>query len=238
MSRMSIQDFVSASSDPELTQYRILQAVQEYYRDFSHNRLYPALADLIHLYESLVDFRQRRDDLHNKLPQTLVDVDPLTNTLRYERPDTELPDLERIFTLIEWALPILKKAIEEGTSIYRFVEERLRFEQVGILPMYRDEGYWFFSDQRMSLLHLLRYELSIFSSSTERFRTLKTRLIESLHQSQILVPFESIKLWLIEKYHDLPNPATYACAAEIEFPYEETLLPIAKRKFMTLQWAP
>jgi hypothetical protein len=36
----------------------------------------------------------------------------------------------------------------------------------------------------------------------------------------------------MKKYHDLPNPATYRCEVDIDFPYQDTVLPVAKRKLM------
>jgi hypothetical protein len=151
----------------------------------------------------------------------------------YEPLSNENADLQFIADLIVWAIPLLKRLIDEGTSIFRFVDERIEFEEVGILPMYREEGYWLIPDAEKSLVHLLRYEISLYPSTTDRFRTLKTRLLESLEQIYVTSSPVSLKHRLIEKYRDLPNPATYYCDTDLEFPYVETLLPVAKRKFMT-----
>jgi hypothetical protein len=42
----------------------------------------------------------------------------------------------------------------------------------------------------------------------------------------------SIKMELIEERDDLPNPATYCFQTDRVFPYQETLLPVAKRRFI------
>jgi hypothetical protein len=103
---------------------------------------------------------------------------------------------------------------------------------VGIVPAYKQEGYWFVPDLRADLLHLLRYEMALFSSANERFRSLKTTLIDSLEERLIKHSPESVKLSLVKRYSELPNPATYRCEVDIDFPYQETILPIAKRKLM------
>lgn len=72
----------------------------------------------------------------------------------YEPSKRHEPDLERAAQLILWALPLIKKAINEGIDIYNFTDEHIIIEEVGILPIYKDEGYWFVSDPRASLLHL------------------------------------------------------------------------------------
>jgi hypothetical protein len=49
--------------------------------------------------------------------------------------------------------------------------------------------------------------------------------------------YENIKYELIKNRGSLPNPAVYSIETELNFPVEETLLPIAKRslvKFISL----
>ena len=41
---------------------------------------------------------------------------------------------------------------------------------------------------------------------------------------------ESIEL--MEKYLDLPHPATYVCHSNLDFPCAETILPVVKRNLM------
>jgi exonuclease V gamma subunit len=43
---------------------------------------------------------------------------------------------------------------------------------------------------------------------------------------------QAIKLDLVEERRDLPNPATYFFETQLDFPFEETMLPVAKRKLM------
>ncbi|MFN3316181.1 MAG: hypothetical protein ACK40K_05165, partial [Raineya sp.] len=48
-------------------------------------------------------------------------------------------------------------------------------------------------------------------------------------QKSIFETFENLKISLLRKYSELPNPATYLVNAKLPYPLEETLLPIAKR---------
>jgi hypothetical protein len=233
MDRLSLDTFLSGTHDMEAKQYLVLQRLKGYYDEFSHNRLYPGLGDLIQLVSLFDDLIQKKTDLQGLLPQRLKELDIENQRLVYEPVQGGDDEFNKAMELILWALPHLKKAIEEGMDIYNFVDEHVVIEEVGILPVYREEGYWFVPDMKVSRLHLLRYEVSLFSASSERFRTLKTRLLESLELVLVRRSPESIKLELMQKYHDLPNPATYVCETDLDFPYIETILPIAKRKFMT-----
>jgi hypothetical protein len=41
-----------------------------------------------------------------------------------------------------------------------------------------------------------------------------------------------LKLGLINKFPDLPNPVLYKIETDIDFPFIETVLPVAKRKLI------
>jgi hypothetical protein len=236
MRPLSLETFVAGARDMETKQYEVLHGLKQFYSEYHRNRLYPGLAELIDLWAALDDFIQKKKDIQNRLPHRLKELDFENRKLVFESIDTNA-DLERVSDLIVWALPLIKLAIDEGMSIYNFVDAHMAIEGVGILPMYREEGYWFVPDNRASLLHLLRYEASLFTSATGRFRALKTQLLDSVKQACIRHSPESIKLGLIEKYRDLPNPATYVCETDLEFPYNETILPVAKRKLMSAVFA-
>ncbi len=232
MNRLGLDTFVSGTEDFEVRQYHVLQGLKTLRSELHHNRLYPALAELSDLIAVLEDFMQRKSEIQSRLPQRLKDIDIENRRLVYEPLKGNEADVQRAAELIEWAMPHIRQILDEATEIYRFVDERIQIEHVGIMPMYREEGYWFVPENAASRLHLLRYQVALFTSTTERFRTLKTSLLESLEQAYIQYSPESIKLDLIEKYHDMPNPATYACETDLDFPYAETILPVAKRKLM------
>ncbi|MBI5472783.1 MAG: hypothetical protein HY961_10610 [Ignavibacteriae bacterium] len=232
MRKLRVDTFLSGSADQETRQYHVLEGLKSHYDEFSHNRVYPSLAELVDLYAALKNILNGMSDIQGRLPHDIKEVDLEEGKLVYETRGISDDDLTHAAELITWALPQIKQAIEEGVSIYTFVDEHIQIEQVGILPMYREEGYWFVPENRAALLHLLRYEMSLFTAANERFRSLKTTNIGEVEQKLIVQSPESIKLRLIAQYRDLPNPATFMCETDLDFPYAETILPIAKRKLM------
>ena len=167
-----------------------------------------------------------------KLPQRLRDVDVENMKLLYEPAGGETPEFKKIMDLVAWVLPRVRQVLEEGTGIYDFVEEHISIGEVGIVPAYREEGYWFVPDPARGIVHLLRYEVSLFSTPQEQYRSLKTTDLGTVEEGPVRRPPEMLKLDLIRRYRDLPNPATYMCEVDIDFPFAETILPVAKRKFM------
>ena len=229
---MNLSLFTSGNRDLEWRQYQIQQGLKEAYEEFSHNRLYPTLHDLIDLHNAVADLLQKLDDLEGHLPKSLKGVDIVEGKLVYDSHPHGGPDIDDLATLIAWSMPLLRHAIEEGMEIFNFVDEHVSVDQVGILAVYLEEGYWFVPDKKLSLMHLLRYEVSLFSSATEKYRALKTRVLESIEERILHRSPESYKRGLMERYSDLPNPATFLSETDIDFPFQETMLPVAKRKLM------
>ncbi len=232
MEKLSLDNFISAGSDAESARYRILGSLKTYSDLFNHNRIYPHLKDLIELKHSLEAIVNGKTKLLNEVPQKLKDVDLVNKKLVFEPPDMSCTPFDKALELMRWALPIIADAIEEGRKIYDFVEENLSIKEVGIVPFYHDEGYWFVPDNKNSVLHLIHFNLALYDSETERYRTLKTRILKTLQQTPVRKPMESIKLELVEEHHELPNPATFVCETDLDFPFAETIFPIAKRKFL------
>jgi len=237
MNKLSLESFLTAGNDDELNQYRILSALQYYRDEFAHNRLYPSLTDLIELTSILQSLIASREDIQRTLPQQLKGIDFERKSLIYEPIERLEGNVEHVVDLMVWAMPIIKGIIEEGRKIYDFVDENIIIEHVGILPMYREEGYCFVTDNKESLLHILRYEVSLFTAGEEKFRALKMRPLKSLKRTLMRPSLESLKLELIREFRDLPAPAAFACETELDFPFAETILPVAKRKLMARVFA-
>ena len=232
MVKLSLDNFLSAGTDAESARYRILASLKKYSDDFDRNRLYPNLTELIALKSSLEAVVNGKSKLLNDLPQNLKEIDLANKKLVFESPEIPCTPLDNVIELIRWALPLIVETIAEGTQIYDFVEENLAIKEVGIIPFYHDEGYWLVPDNRASLLHLIRFSLALYDSETDKYRTLKTKILKTVEQTLVKRPPESIKLELIEEHQELPNPATFVCETDLDFPFVETIFPVAKRKLM------
>lgn len=223
--------FTGAVQDYERAQYQILGALQQARKHFAENRIYPHLGELINLYGTLQTIVQRSEGLRNALPGRIREVDLENQEILYDKPELDQDQLHVVEELIMWALPQIKSAIEEGRTIFEFVEENLLIEEVGIVPSYVQEGYLLVSDHENRQLHILQYNFSIFSGATERYRSLRTTFVRSVADSVQVTP-RGLKLSLMEERRELPNPATYFFDTDLDFPFEPTMLPVAKRKLM------
>jgi hypothetical protein len=81
-------------------------------------------------------------------------------------------------------------------------------------------------------LHVLRYQLSIIQEEGEKHRALRTTHCKTVEQDGVDVHPSAVKLDLLEERRDLPNPATYFSNTALSVPYDETLLPVVKRRLI------
>lgn len=229
---LTLDLFTQVQSDYEKRQYRILSALKRISEDFQHNKIYPHLSHLAELHHTLGDIRKRLNDLRSEFPKRIKKIDFVNQEIEHEIVFVDGSDLQKVEELIEWALPYIKAKIEEGKTIYEFVNEKIFLEEVGIVPNYTDEGYFFVPDNEESKLLLFEYEVSIFQSAKDQYRSLKTQFLKALGQGQALMSPNSIKLDLINEFKKLPNPATYSFQTDLDFPFNETVLPVVKRKLI------
>ena len=142
--------------------------------------------------------------------------------------DEMMKELEDI---IHYAQNTLQRTITNGTEIYELVEEKMTITPVGLIPLDLNEGYFLLSQPVTRQTRVYHYRLSIFEKHDEQYRSIKTVFIDSWH-SNLVNTNENIKSELIRNRKMLPNPAVYSIRTELDFPVEETLLPVAKRSLV------
>lgn len=231
MKKLDLRLFTDVNNDLESRQLHILAALQHAQKQFTLNKIYPVLAELIETRNLLQHISGEMTKMKGLLPQSLKSIDWEKKELIFEY--GELPDaqMEQVQTLIEWTLPRLETIIREGVILFEFVEDHIQIRHVGIIPNYKMEGYFFIPDILQQEMALYRYELSLFRHFDDRYRTLKTQFLKRYDESGLSKPLQTIKLELIKEHKDLPNPATYSIKTELDFPFEETILPVVKRLF-------
>jgi len=234
MEALSLELFTQVGIDFEVRQFRTLDALKKIRKHFSQNKLYPHLSELIDLYNDLKLVAERINQMEQKMPKEIKEIDLHKKKITYQLLHSDYKHLQSVKDIVNWAMPFINQTIREGVTIYEFVDDSFNVEQVGIRPTYTEEGYVFIPDNSNNKLLLFRYELSIFTGATDRYRSLKTHFLKSVDIREAQIPPSSLKMELIRENKDLPNPATYAFNTDLNFPFDETLFPVARRKFMRL----
>jgi len=230
MKSLSETWFAEGYIDFELKKYTLLAYLQQVNKYFNENKLYPQLADVIFHYNNLVAFRENKKFLQEHFPKKLTGIQLEKLQFLYEQmiEDNEL--MKELEEIINYSTTTIKRTIKSGTEIYEFIEHKLTISPVGLVPLDTNEGYFFLSSGKKNTV-VYHYRLSFFEKHDEKYRSIKTAYIDNLRRSMSNT-YESMKAHLIRHRNELPNPAVYAVEIDLSFPYNETLLPIAKRSLV------
>lgn len=231
MKTLSETWFADGYIDFELKKYTLLAYLQEVNKCFDANKLYPQLADVIFHYNNLVAFRENKKYLQEQFPKKLTGVQLEKLQLLYEQIIEDDEMMQELEDIINYSTGKMKKAINNGTEIYEFVENKLTIFPVGLIPLDVREGYFFLSEGNYRNTRVYQYRLSIFEKHDEKYRAIKTEYIDQWERNMVNT-YENIKAELIRIKRELPNPAVYSIETVLTFPVDETLLPVAKRSLV------
>jgi hypothetical protein len=214
--------------DFEYKKYILLSYLQEVNRNFREIRLYPFLSDLVFHYQNLLSVKENKQLLYENFPKEISKADFKKLKLVYKEMIQDDSIMQEIEDILSYAIPEFKKNLEEGKDIYKYVEENMIISPVGLVPLRANEGYVFLIQANNKDTSVYEYQISIFESSNESYRGIHMNYLESFKKN-LISTYENEKLAIIKRYKKLPNPATYLIESRVACPFNETLLPIAKR---------
>ncbi|MBA3829362.1 MAG: hypothetical protein H0X33_10535 [Taibaiella sp.] len=220
--------FMEGYVDFELQKYHLLAYLQEVNKYFNETKLYPQLSDLILHYNNLVSFRTNKKLLQDQFPKRIDRLDMQNIQVIYEKmlaDDAIMQELEQI-TL--FAMDELKGTIENGAEIYDHLEKSIRIEPIGLLPLYKNEGYVLLRYGSYSEIRAYTYTVTLFEHQAARYKGLRIQYLDTW-TGNIVNTYEQVKRDIIRSLRTIPTPAVYSIETPLHIPFDETLLPIAKR---------
>ncbi|MFN0276928.1 MAG: hypothetical protein ACKVPJ_14360 [Chitinophagales bacterium] len=217
--------------DFEYKKYILLAYLQDASKHFQEQKIYPFLSDLVSHYRNLAELKANTQMLENNFSKTLSKLDFENFTLQYEKMMQDDIYMEEIQNIIDYALPRINKHISIAREIYDEVEHHISISSVGIIPIYTEAGYLLFRSGGEKKTAAYQYELSIFENNSEKYRGLKTQFL-NCYPDTIYNHAEAIKSDLIKKNRQFPNPATYVLNCNKNYPFNETIFPVARRRFV------
>ena len=218
--------------DFEYKKYMLLGYLQEVEQHYKASEIYPWLSEVIDHYRNLLIVKNSAENLQNGFQKQIKGIDWNKLCVLYEERSTKDGEaIQEIKAIIEYSIPLLHGYICDGKKIYDYVENHLILKPIGITPLRTKEGYLFLHTDKQKDIYVFQYNISFFEDATEHLKSLSTELVET-YTTTINWTYENVKLDLIRKRKELPNPAVYAIECSVTVPFDETFLPIAKRYFV------
>lgn len=230
-SRLSTNWLTEGLIDFEYKRYVLLAYLQGVQTQFAQSRLYPWLTELIAHYQNLVKLQESREQMRSAFPQDLEGLDAAQLRLTY-RPRLQEDELmQELEEIIAYAIPELKARLDEGRCIFDLVEEHLDIAPVGLSYITQDQGYFALAKKDAVELPVYRYSVTLFEQPGEKYRGISTTL-DSWVQKSRFETWEQVKVRFLRSKDPLQLGAFFCIESRLPFPIEETLLPVAKRRFI------
>lgn len=217
--------------DFEYKKYVLLAYLQDVKSNFIQKKLYPDLAELITHYKNLMAFKNNAESMEHSLSKRIKSIDFKTLNFVYEKMEDDAI-LEEIKKIVNYSEPLIAEELNRGKTLFDFVEKNIECSHVGILPIYRNEGYFILEKTKSKQADVFMYKLVKITLDHEDAFGLSSDFYNS-YSISLSKTIDKLKLELIESNPELPNPAVYLFRANEELPKNETLLPIAKRILYT-----
>lgn len=216
--------------DFEYKKYILLAYLQNVKQHFDKTELYPPLSDLIWHYKNLLNIKSSYNQMDSGFKKELESFNARDLKLVYSNRQQE-EWLKELNDIIQYATPLLQKNICEGKEIYDLIEKHLNLDTVGIMQVNHTEGYFLFHYTKSKKVPAYYYSVSKIHTTEGLGRAIYTSYAGTFTLG-INKSYESIKEELIKTNKELPVPAVYSIQTELAVPFNETLMPIAKRFFL------
>lgn len=223
--------FIEENIDFEYQKYRLLAYLKQIEQCFSEVRLYPQLSDLVFHYKNLQAFQKNKKWLQEHFPQKVSQVSLKKLQLIYEQLLADDGMMQELENIIQFASVRMKRTLDDGAGIYDFVEQNLNIEPVGILPLYKQEGYLLLHYGGHKEVRAYAYTVTLFEHEDARYKGLRLRYVNAWPKTAVNT-YQHIKQEVIRHNPDLPQPAVYLAVTPLDVPLEATLLPVARRSFI------
>lgn len=227
MKRLSKNWITEKHLDKEYKQYVLLAYLQEVEKQFSKTKLYPHYNELKYHHKLLSEIDEKTTELFSSFPKKSVGINWENLSLKYLSEIKEPKLMNEIKEIIEFSIPKIENFMLEGNQILEFIENQVCVSPIGIVPLERDEGYFFLGDSDRNKVLVYQYHITLFDKADAPHRKIKAHYKMSFRKSYLNTR-ESIKSTLIDQNRELPNPATFAIDCSLSLPINETYLPIAK----------
>jgi hypothetical protein len=230
---LDVKKLTSCGSDWETNQYTILNKVKEWSSNLHRNRLFPSIEESIQLNLALEDIL--RDNIESKLwfDNEIRSRKINERFIVYEKAHQIGNQLDKLFTFIDWALDLNKPVLEEGRVIKNFVDENLFVKRISTIERnYNGKGYFTLPNNQNQFLNIYLYEIILDWSEDNLYQRMSSNLVRSIPFYLIEKSVEEIVIDFINSSQTLYEPVVYVFETDLDFPFKETLFPIAEEKLL------
>jgi len=230
---LDVKKLTSCGSDWETNQYTILNKVKEWLNNLHRNKLFPSIEESIQLNLALEDIL--KDNIESKLwfDNEIRSRKINERFIVYEKAHQIGNQLDKLFTFIDWALELNKPVLEEGRAIKNFVDENVFVKRISTVERnYNGKGYFTLPNNKNQFLNIYLYEIILDWTEDNLYQRMCSNLVRSIPYYLIEKSIEEIVIDFINSSQTLFEPVVYIFETDLDFPFKETMFPIAEEKLL------
>ncbi|MEJ2103623.1 MAG: hypothetical protein P8X47_03485 [Ignavibacteriaceae bacterium] len=233
MTTLDLKKLTSCGSDWESNQYKILIKVKEWLQDFHKNKLFPAIEESVQFNLSLEDILRENIECKLWFDNEIRGRRVNERIMIYEKAHQIGNQLDKLLTFIDWALKLNKPVLEEGRIIKNFVDENLEIRRISpVEKNYHGKGYFTLPDNRKEALNIYLYEIIWDWSQENLYQRINSTKVRSIPLNMIEISIESMMKNFISNSQSLHEPVVFIIDTDLDFPFNETIFPIAEEKLL------
>lgn len=226
MKKLNHSWLTEGSIDFEYKKYLLLAYLKHIDQQFEEIRLFPHFNDLRTHFDLCKTIRLSKQKIKTAFPKKLLGLNFERLRLNFENLHEDDAFLSEINNILDFAISELSITVNKGLELIQEVGTNITLTPLGVLPLRTQEGYLFLQHNAINSVSVYYYELALYNNYQERY--LKTKYVEQVKLGY-LNNVVQLKIDLVRKYKQLPNPATYIVESKYDYPLSETLLPVAER---------
>src|ERR1035437_785983 len=231
MNSLSINTIINQDQDSELTTYKILGTLKDYLSEIRKYKIYPVLSELVGLAVRLENLKKSITKAENASDDLFI-LDEEISILGEQQPSENYSEnADESSAFINWVISQINPILDEGIAVYDFVDQNMELKLINGNPLNKQEGYLIIPDNKTSVFNIYRFNCLLFKSENYLERSIKTEFIQSISgndANKIRIQYRTLMNYIVN--NSLP---VYICETELDFPYEETIYQIARKKLLS-----
>lgn len=210
--------------DEEYKRYVVLSYAQEVDQAFSRCYIQPHLDELSSHIAQLESLNHNYEQLKKNIGGDLLGLDWKKGELKFAYKDAE--GWELIEQSARFALEKFYPLMQGGKDLLQDLELQLEVFPLGIVPLYKREGYLLLTSGNSSFTTAYYYHMPL--AQIDQNKQLNTEKVDEF-PIELGTTYMQVKRALAQQY-DLPNPAVFVVTSSLELPLESAMIPIASHK--------
>ena len=229
---IDISKITSCGSDWETNRYTFLQTLRSWQIDIRKNKLFPSIDYSRQLQNKFNDILSENIESKYWLEKEVKGAFIKDRLVLLEKAHQISFQLDNLIDFIKWGLNENIELLDEAEIIKQFVNDNIQIVPCCDTDKYRGKGYILIPDNKLKIYKIYLYELSINWLVDEPVEYLELELLRSIPFSFVSGSPYKMMNDFIKHSQSLYDPMVYICETELDFPFNETILPIVKTKLL------